>query len=745
MTSGRSGFGQDRTRHFDGDHSRSRMSTGVQRSTSQPQPKSPGDLPRLNETVLGMIRAEAPLGKILEVLCVNIEKQQPGLLCSVLLLDADGTTLRHGAAPSLPGEYSRAVDGVQIGPCAGSCGTAVYRKQAVVASDIATDPLWDNFRQVALPHGLRACWSTPIASQDGRILGTFAVYYREPRTPDEEHLRIITSAKHLAGIAIEHDRAKAELRAAEARYRTLVERLPAITYIAELGAGGPWHYVSPQIETMLGFPPAEWLADPMNWMNHIHPDDREIALAAEKLFQETHELFQAEYRMCARDGRLLWFRDEGVLLQQADGQAPLMQGVLYDITERKRLEDQLRHSQKMEAVGQLAGGVAHDFNNLLMLIQAHNEHLRDNLAADDPARKDALQIENAVTRAASLTAQLLTFSRKNVLRPKILDLNAVLADVGKMLHRLIGENIEVNIVPASSPARIKADPGQIEQVILNLAVNSRDAMPAGGKLTITARQVELDENDSRNHEGAPAGKYVMLSVSDTGAGMDIETQAHIFEPFFTTKAPGKGTGLGLATVYGVVKQSDGWIWVDSKPGRGTTFQIYLPCVQESGGEENTVHEASIEKIPQHESQAPKESTSRSVPSPETSPKGTETVLVVEDQDGIRDIVRESLRRNGYTVLIANDGDEALQMASAYPEPIHLLITDLVMPNIGGRELAQRLTPLRPAMKVLFMSGYSEQSALEIEATSQSAQVLQKPFSLDALARNVRRVLDEAGS
>jgi PAS domain S-box-containing protein len=721
------------------------MSTGIQRVAS---PESLGPLESLallNETLLAMIRTQSPLPKILEVLCTHIEQRHPGLHCSVLLLDADGTTLRHGAAPSLSTEYSRLVDGVQIGPCAGSCGTAAYRKQSVMVSDIATDPLWKDCRQFALPHGLRACWSSPIASQGGKVLGTFAVYYGEPRTPDAEHVQLVTHATHLAGIAIEHDRAKAELRAAEARYRTLVERLPAITYIAELGAGGPWHYVSPQIETMVGFSPEEWLSDPMNWMNHIYPEDREIVLDAENLFQQTHDLFHAEYRMCARDGRVLWFRDEGVLLEQSEGRGLLMQGVMYDITERKRLEDELRHSQKMEAVGQLAGGVAHDFNNLLMLIQAHNEHLRDHLAADDPARKDALQIENAVTRAASLTAQLLTFSRKNVLRPKILDLNAVLADVGKMLHRLIGENIEVNIVPASLPARIKADPGQIEQVILNLAVNSRDAMPAGGKLTITARQVELDENDSRNHEGAPAGKYVMLSVSDTGAGMDIETQAHIFEPFFTTKAPGKGTGLGLATVYGVVKQSDGWIWVDSKPGRGTTFQIYLPCVQESGGEENTVHEASIEKIPQHESQAPKESTSRSVPSSETSPKGTETVMVVEDQDGIRDIVRESLRRNGYKVLIANDGDEALQMAGAYPDPIHLLITDLVMPNIGGRELAQRLTPQRPAMKVLFMSGYSEQSALEIEATSQSATVLQKPFSLEALARNVRRVLDEAGS
>jgi PAS domain S-box-containing protein len=693
-----------------------------------------------------MIRAQAPLAKVLEVLCTHIEKQHPGLLCSVLLLDADGTTLRSGAAPSLPSEYSRAVDGAQIGPCAGSCGTAAYRKQPVVVSDIATDPLWASCRQAALPHGLRACWSTPIASQNSGVLGTFAIYYREPRTPDAEQLQLITHATHLAGIAIEHDRAKAELRSAEARYRTLVERLPAITYIAELGAGGPWHYVSPQIESMLGFSPEEWLADPMNWMNHIHPDDREIALAAEKLFQETHELFRAEYRMCARNGRLLWFRDEGVLMHQTDGHGLLMQGVLYDITERKRLEDQLRHSQKMEAVGQLAGGVAHDFNNLLMLIQAHNEHVRDRLAPDDPARKDVLAIENAVTRAASLTGQLLAFSRKQVLRLKVLDLNLVLADVAKMLHRLIGDNIEVKVAPAALLGRVKADPGQMEQVILNLAVNSRDAMPHGGKLTIETQDVELDENYSRNHEGASPGKYVMLAVSDTGDGMDTETQAHMFEPFFTTKAPGKGTGLGLATVYGVVKHSDGWIWVETDPGRGTTFRIYLPRVEEAHAAEPQVEVSRVEEIEVKKSevqaQAQQAPASKTAPSLATAPKGTETVLVVEDQDGIRDIVRESLRRNGYKVLIAVDGNEALQMASAYQDPIHLLVTDLVMPNIGGRELAQRLTPLRPGMKVLFMSGYSEHSALDIEATSQAATVLQKPFSLDALARQVRRVLDE---
>jgi two-component system cell cycle sensor histidine kinase/response regulator CckA len=736
------------------------MSTGVQRASHKDKLELSEALSQLNETILRMIRAQAPLPRVLEVLCHQIEKRHSDMLCSVLLLDADGMTLRNGAAPSLPKEYTEAINGVQIGPCVGSCGTAAYRKERVIVSDIATDALWAGIRDQALCHGLRACWSTPIASQDGTILGTFAIYYRESRTPVAKHLQLIAQATHLAGIAIEQDRAKAELRAAEARYRTLVERLPAITYVAELGAGGPWHFVSPQIETMLGFSPAEWLSDPMNWMNHIHPDDREMALAAEKQFQETHELFQAEYRMCARDGRLMWFRDEGVLLQQTDGQGPLMQGVMYDITEPKRLEDRLRHSQKMEAVGQLAGGVAHDFNNLLMLIQAHNEHLRDQLDADDAANKDVLEIETAVTRAAALTGQLLAFSRKQVLRPKVLDLNVVLADVAKMLHRLIGKDIELRVVPAPSLGRVKADPGQMEQMILNVAVNSRDAMPQGGRLTITTSNVELDENDSRNHEGAPSGKYVMLAVSDTGSGMDTETQAHMFEPFFTTKAPGKGTGLGLATVYGVVKHSDGWIWVDSEAGCGTTFKVYLPRVEQARVDEARVAEGGVEECQVEERVEKSEQSrlapfgteqfqppSKTAPALATAPKGTETVLVVEDQDGIRDIVRESLRRNGYKVLIAVDGNEALQMASAYPDPIHLLVTDLVMPNIGGRELAQRLTPLRPRMKVLFMSGYSEHSALdgENEEMDPSATVLQKPFSLDALARNVRRVLDEPGS
>jgi PAS domain S-box-containing protein len=697
------------------------VSTGVGKVSSANPRSSAQAWSLLDETVLAMIMARAPLPKVLSAVCIEIEKQYADLLCSVLLLDADGVTLRNAAAPSLPQEYCQAVDGLKSGPCAGSCGTAVYRKEQVVVSDIASDPLWAEYCTLALPHGLRACWSTPIVAQDGAVAGTFAVYYREPRSPDAQHLQLIAHATHLAGIAIEHVRAQAQLRDAEDRYRTLVERLPAITYIAELGIDGPWHYVSPQIESILGFSPKEWLADPMSWMNHIHIDDREIALAAEKRFQDTHDLFQAEYRMFARDGRILWFRDEAVMLQATEDHGLLMQGVLYDITAHKRLEEELRHSQKMEAVGQLAGGVAHDFNNLLMLIQAHNERLRHRLEPQDPAHQDALEIERAVARAATLTRQLLAFSRKQILHVKVLDLNAVIGEVAKMLDRLIANHIELTTLPAPSLGRVKADPGQIEQVILNLAVNARDAMPQGGRLILETKNVDVNEDYAQRRDGVPIGKYVMLAVSDTGTGMDPETQSRMFEPFFTTKAPGKGTGLGLATVYGVVKQMDGAIWVRSNPGEGTTFEIYLPQVEDS--EEPAASE-----------------TTRILAA---APTGTETILLVEDQDGIRDLVREFLHRKGYTILQAMDGKDALRIAGEYEQPIHLLLTDVVMPNLGGRELAPRLREMHPEMKVLFMSGYAEHSPADSEALDGGTPVLQKPFLLDTLARNLRSVLDDA--
>jgi two-component system, cell cycle sensor histidine kinase and response regulator CckA len=694
------------------------MSAGTQSARIPGQWSGPDALAMLDDRILAMIIAQDSLPRTLTALCSEIERQQPDLFCSILLLDPDGVTLRTAAAPSLPASYSRAVEGLKAGACAGSCGTAVFRRVPVIVSDIATDPLWDSFRDLALPLGLRACWSTPISSRDGTIHGTFAVYYRESRSPDAQHTQLVAHATRLAAIAIERDRDKNELRAAEDRYRTLVERLPAITYVAELGASGRWHYVSPQIQSILGFSPGEWLSDPWNWINRIYHEDREIAFAAERQFQETRQVFHAEYRMVARDGRLLWFRDEGVMLP-GDETGMLMQGVLYDITDQKRLEEQLRHSQKMEAVGQLAGGVAHDFNNLLMLIHAHNERLRGRFLPEDPAHTDTLEIEQAVTQAAGLTRQLLAFSRRQLLQLRFLDLNNVLGEMSRMLERLIVDGVTLEVLPSSSPQFVKADPGQLGQVILNLAVNARDAMPDGGRLTIQTRGVKLDQPAPAREGTIPPGKYVVLSVSDTGAGMSGDVLGRIFEPFFTTKKPGQGTGLGLAIVYGVIKQTGGWICVNSEPGQGTAFEIYFPEAEQK-------REAYIQKKPS------------GVPS---VARGTETILLVEDQEGIRELVHEVLKRRGYNVLCAPDGNEALRVASEHDGVIDLLVTDIIMPNLGGQDLASRLSKARPRLKVVFMSGNPDKAFLNGDLNA-GAVVLQKPFPLETLLHKVRSILDQ---
>jgi PAS domain S-box-containing protein len=689
--------------------------TGAQQARKSENRNLASASSRLYKSILKMISTETSLAEILHSLCTLIETEYPDLLCSVLLLDSDGTTLRQGAAPSLPVEYNRKVDGLTIGPQAGSCGTAAFRSEQVVVSDIGSDPLWQDFREFALPHGLRACWSTPILSRAGKVLGTFAVYYRATREPHPDHLHMVECATHLAGIAIEREHAEEELHAAETRYRALVERLPAITYIAEVGALGRWHYVSPQIQSILGFSPEEWMSNSSNWINHILAEDRDHALAAEKRFWEAGGIFRAEYRMLGRDGRILWFRDDAIYLDNGDSQKPVMQGVLYDITEHKHLEEQLRQSQKMEAVGQLAGGVAHDFNNLLMIIQGHNERMLSHLAANHASHKDALEIKEAVNRAAGLTRQLLAFSRKQVLQPKILDLNQVLTDVAKMLHRLIGENIQVNLITASSLWPVKVDQGQMEQVILNLALNARDAMPHGGNLTIETRNLEVKPSSDDKMPVRP-GRYVLLEVTDSGTGMDPETQRHIFEPFFSTKELGKGTGLGLASVYGVVKQSGGGVSFVSRLGYGTTFSVFLP---EAGEQPVAKYEHPVALV-------------RS--------QGTETVLVVEDEDQIRDMVSEYLQQHGYTVLHAGNGREALEISQRYKGLIHLLITDVVMPELGGRELAQQLKGLRPRTRVLFTSGYLDHAVNEKPAEPQSV-VLQKPFALNTLANTIREILD----
>ncbi len=393
-----------------------------------------------------------------------------------------------------------------------------------------------------------------------------------------------------------------------------------------------------------------------------------------------------------------------------------------DVTERRALEQQLRQAQKMEAVGRLAGGIAHDFNNLLMVISGYSEFLLERIGADPDLRGHAQEIANAAGRATSLTRQLLAFSRKQMLAPKIVDLNSVVTENVKMLTRLIGEDIDLVMVPGPDIAAVKADPGQIEQVIMNLAVNARDAMPHGGKLTIETANVTLDANYARFHAPVKPGDYVMLAISDTGVGMDADTQAHIFEPFYTTKGL-KGTGLGLSTVYGIVKQSEGYIWLYSEAGKGTSFKIYLPRFGAS--------EEALAMQP-----APAQDEAQDQPGP-----GHETILLVEDEENLRRLARQSLENQGYRVIDAPDGATAIQISQAHQGPIHLLLTDVIMPGMNGRELANKVSPTRPGMRVLYMSGYTENHIGHNGTLDQGITLLQKPFTLPALKAKVREMLD----
>jgi two-component system cell cycle sensor histidine kinase/response regulator CckA len=389
----------------------------------------------------------------------------------------------------------------------------------------------------------------------------------------------------------------------------------------------------------------------------------------------------------------------------------------HDMTERKNLEEQFRQSQKMDAIGRLAGGIAHDFNNLLTVIIGFSSLLMYRLEEEAGGRKEVEEIEKAARRAAALTGQLLAFSRKQVLQPEVLDLNAILSDMNKMLRRIIGEDIELITLPDPELGQVKADPGQIEQIIMNLAVNARDAMPQGGKLTIATTTVELDEGYAFSHAQVQPGCYVLLTVSDTGLGMDKQTQSRIFEPFFTTKDQGKGTGLGLSTVYGIVKQSNGHIWVYSEPGYGTSFKIYLPCLRNA---------ASTKTIKENHA---------------ALRKATETILLVEDEEVLRKLVSQILALKGYRVIEAHNGNHAVELCAQYEETIHLIITDVIMPQMDGVELAKRLLAMRPELKLLFMTGYTSDIILHHGMLEKDLALLQKPFSPDALIDKVCEVLD----
>jgi two-component system, cell cycle sensor histidine kinase and response regulator CckA len=512
----------------------------------------------------------------------------------------------------------------------------------------------------------------------------------------------------------ERKRVEQELRKSEERYRDLVENARDIIYTHDLE--GNFTSINKAGEQITGYTREEALR--LNLTQTVAPEYLEKArqMLDRKLAGEEETVYELE--IIARDGRRLAVEVNTRLVFQ-DGLPVGVQGIARDITERKQLEDQLRQSQKLEAVGQLAGGIAHDFNNLLTAITGYSQLTLRNLHTEDPLRGNIEEIKKAGDRAAALTRQLLAFSRKQVLQPKVLDFNAVLSEIEKMLRRVIGEDIELRTRLAPELGRIKADPGQIEQVIMNLVVNARDAMEQGGKLTIETQNVSLDESYVSQHIAVNPGPYVRLAVSDTGIGMDEQTKGHIFEPFFTTKEVGKGTGLGLSTVYGIVKQSGGHIWVYSEVGRGTTFMVYFPCVDESTEEYQRSSESEDIRL------------------------GTETILLAEDEEIVRKLISEVLKSHGYQVLEADNGDAALRICENHKEPIHLLISDAIMPEMSGGELASRLVELRPGMKVLYMSGYMDNAVLHQEVFDEGANFIQKPFSPDAFALKVREALDKS--
>lgn len=538
--------------------------------------------------ILEMIALGAPLSDVLDRLMRLSEARVEGLLASILLLDPEGKRLRHAAGPSLPPAYMRAIDGTPIGPSVGSCGTAAYRKETVIVTDIQTDPLWAPYKYLAEPYGLRACWSTPIVSRRGKVLGTFAMYYREVRSPSRAELLLLKGTKHLAGIAIE----------------------------------------------------------------------------------------------------------------------------------KAQLEERLRQAQKMEAFGQLAGGIAHDFNNVLTAIKGNVSLLQAAKLSESERTAITSEISDAADRAASLTRQLLSFSRRRLMQPQALDLNEVVAAVVTMLRRLIGEHIILDTRYAEEEVPVFADASMLEQVLVNLAVNSRDAMSKGGRLTLETSNVRVDKSEALQSGRGRPGQYARLSVSDTGAGISAEHLPHIFEPFFTTKESGKGTGLGLSTVLHIVEQHRGWVEVESHVGVGTTFSLYVPR------------------------SAKNKSTSALAVEEPSIPRGTETILLVEDEETVRRSIAHLLARYGYRIHAAMSGTTALKIWRQHHQSIQMVVTDVVMPGgVTGRALFDQMRSEKPDLKVIFCSGYTDEILGNDALLRQKPNFIAKPFAPETLVRKIRACLD----
>jgi PAS domain S-box-containing protein len=582
-------------------------------------------------------------------------------------------------------------------------------KTPLAIADARTDERVASGRQLILRRGTISLLILPLLIK-GEVAGGLALETTEPHTFLTEEINLAWSVADQVAGALAH----ARLTQLHQRLSAAIEQAAESVIITD--TEGAIIYVNPAFEAVSGYSPTEAIGRNPRFLKSAQQD----AAVYKELWVtiKAGQVWRGRLVNKKKDGTL--YTEEATISPVRDERGVIVNfvAVKRDVTRELQLEEQYYQAQKMESIGRLAGGVAHDFNNLLTSMIGHTWLALELLPPAEPARGDLKVVLQNAERAAGLTRQLLAFARRQVIEPRLLNLNELILNMDKMLRRLIGEDIELATAVAPDLGRVRADPGQVEQVLLNLAINARDAMPRGGKLTIETANVELDETYTHQHHGVEPGAYVMLAVSDTGIGMDAATQARIFEPFFTTKTQGQGTGLGLATVYGIVKQSGGDIWVYSEPGRGTTFTIYLPRLPETT------------PLPEAQPNPPAE-----------MPAGTETVLLVEDEEAVRALARQVLELNGYTVLAASNGAEALRLSEQHREPIHLLVTDVVMPHMSGHELAERLAAQHPEMKVLYMSGYTDQAIGPHGVLEPGSFFLQKSFTPSTLVQTVREVLD----
>jgi two-component system cell cycle sensor histidine kinase/response regulator CckA len=533
-------------------------------------------------------------------------------------------------------------------------------------------------------------------------------------------VKVIKESLKRSEIAREQVEALRQLQISEQRHRVISQLTSDYAYMLRIDADGAivCEWANERFTAITGYT-VEMLERQGGWTNFIHPEDVPAAVQRRQRWL-AGETDVSEFRIMMPHGGERWVRDYTRPVHDSDS-APVIRvyGAGQDITERRRLEEPLRQAQKMEAIGRLAGSIAHDFNNLLQVISGYSDMLLRRLTRRNPLRQYVQEIKDVAEQGAILTRQLMTVSRKRLLQPQVLEFKGIVNRITPILQRILGEDIELRTVVDSTLGHVNTDPGQLEQVILNLTVNARDAMPQGGRLTLEAMNVELHETLTNLQAGIAPGEYIKLTVSDTGTGMDAETQSHIFEPFFTTKEPGKGTGLGLFTVYGIVNQNGGNMRVESAPGGGTTFTIYWPRV------DTPAEVVEIESAPQ------------------ISAHSGETILLVEDEAVVRDLVRKVLEVEGYMVLEAATGDQALQLANGHHGSIHLLLADVVLPGLSGPEVADRLTSTRPAIQVLFMSGYAQDTIERYGISVKECSFLQKPFTPTALLSRVRAVLDRS--